>query len=131
MLNILILGATALIPEPVTDMVVAALVHAMSQKALASGSPPDSASLPSNTPRPNQATAPPAPDVKALGDALVVSLKANKATPEQIRAFQNAAGIKVDGDYGPRTAGALLYFTNQAILPTKGPAKIDPYTPNV
>lgn len=42
---------------------------------------------------------------------------ANYARPAMAE-FQKAAGLAVDGDYGPRTAGALAYFTKQSVPPS-------------
>lgn len=50
---------------------------------------------------------------------------------ELAREFQRAAGLAPDGDYGPRTAGAVEYFTNTSAppsLPQYGTGK-KPYTP--
>ena len=48
--------------------------------------------------------------------------KGEKYARKAMRAFQKAAGLKMDGLYGPRTAGALAFFLGDKQYKTTPPA---------
>lgn len=64
------------------------------------------------------------------GKSLLAALKAQgKSTPRKlVIAFQRPAGLKPDGIYGPKTAGALQWYTGESIPPFTGKG-LQPYAP--
>jgi peptidoglycan hydrolase-like protein with peptidoglycan-binding domain len=46
-----------------------------------------------------------------------------------VSAFQREAGLVVDGVYGPKTAGAVKWYTNEAVPPISG-GGFSPYAPD-
>lgn len=55
----------------------------------------------------------------ALGRILARELyaKGKRSSRKLIRQFQKTAGLKIDGKYGPKTAGALFFYTKKKIRP--------------
>ncbi|MFO0726451.1 MAG: peptidoglycan-binding domain-containing protein [Myxococcota bacterium] len=64
------------------------------------------------------------------GKALLPALKKHgRATSRKlIVAFQRLAGLTPDGIYGPKTAGALQWYTGEAVPPFTGKG-LAPYAP--
>ncbi|MFO0722837.1 MAG: peptidoglycan-binding domain-containing protein [Myxococcota bacterium] len=64
------------------------------------------------------------------GKSLLAALKAQgKSTPRKlVIAFQRLAGLKPDGIYGPKTAGAHQWYTGESVPPFTGKG-FQPYAP--
>lgn len=106
---------------------------------------------PKTAPKPTapapKATAPASGVVKATGVDAATALrlaplvlqdltdKNANYSRDAMSAFQKAAGLGVDGDYGPRTAGALKFYSGKTVPPSfgkyrkKGEPVIIDYTP--
>ena len=61
---------------------------------------------------------------------LAAALKRHKRAVDRklVAAFQKLAGLTADGVYGPKTAGALQWYTGEAIPPLTGKG-FTPYAP--
>jgi peptidoglycan hydrolase-like protein with peptidoglycan-binding domain len=79
-------------------------------------------------PREPPRTPPGAPDAARLERARALALQAAQLIKAQgpaynrelVAAFQREAGLVSDGIYGPRTAGALKWYTGESISPMSG-----------
>ncbi len=60
-----------------------------------------------------------------------VATNGDKYVREQLKTFQRAAGLPADGDYGPKTAGAVEYFASATAPPAlpKYGTGTKPYAP--
>lgn len=56
----------------------------------------------------------------AVQVAKIIETQGRAHDGKVVRAFQAAAGLRDDGDYGPRTAGAVQWYTGKAIAPLIG-----------
>lgn len=92
---------------------------------------PSASAPPAPTPQPHQVR-----DIQRLDAArkmaveLVPHLRAKGRNYDKqaLARFQLAAGLKKDGLYGPKTAGALRWYTNEAVPPFVG-SGYAPYAP--
>lgn len=64
------------------------------------------------------------------GKTLAAALKKQRKAVDRklVAAFQKLAGLTADGLYGPKTAGALQWYTGEAIPPLTGKG-FAPYAP--